>query len=295
MKSVRVLDSDRAEAALASLLGNYSAEVTAGDRKSIDAAKTMMVPGAEVYITSLASHPIHRQITVASELRAAGLIPVPHVVARNLRDRNELDLLLRRLTSEAGVDRALILAGDRESPAGDLTSSLQILQSGLLTKYGIGKIALSWYPEGHRRIAESEIAAARSAKLAFAAAHGLEVVLVSQFCFDSAPIVESARKMRAAGVNVPLRLGVAGPASRAALLKYAMICGVGASLRTLRERPEARSLIVGETPEDLLTEVAQAQAADPTLGIQGVHFFTFASLVETVRFVNARVRAVANA
>jgi methylenetetrahydrofolate reductase (NADPH) len=290
-----MLKSDSAAAALAALLGNYSAEVTSGDRKSIDAAKKMMPRGAEVYITSLPSQPLDRQIVVARELRAAGLIPIPHVVARNIRDRNELDLLLRRLTSEAGVDRALILAGDRESPAGDLTSSLQILQSGLLGRYGIRKIALSWYPEGHRRIAEPELIAARSAKLAFAAEHSLEAVLVSQFCFEATPIVDTAREMRAAGINVPLRVGVAGPASRAALLKYALICGVGASLRALRERPEARNLVAGETPEELLTVVAQAQAANPTLGIQGVHFFTFASLAETVRFVDAHVRAVENA
>jgi methylenetetrahydrofolate reductase (NADPH) len=285
------MDGSSAEesvAELGKLLRNYSAEVTSGDRKSIDAAKRMMAPGAEVFIASLPSDPADRQVSVAAELKGAGLTPVPHVVARNIKNLRDLDLLLGRLRNDAGVDRALILAGDRDRPAGDLGSSLQILESGLLREHGIRKIALSWYPEGHPRIPAADLVAARAAKLAAAADANLDVTLVSQFCFESDPII--ARQIRAEGVRVPLRVGVAGPASHASLLKYAMICGVGASVRALKER---RGMLSAGTPEDLLAEVALAHAADPSLRIQGVHFFTFASLAATVRFVEEHRREMA--
>jgi methylenetetrahydrofolate reductase (NADPH) len=280
---------------LGELLRNYSAEVTSGDRKSIEAAMRMMPRGSEVFITSLPSDPGDRQVSVAAGLKEAGLTPVPHIVARNIASLGGLDLLLGRLRTEAGVDTALILAGDREQPAGELRCSLQILESGLLGKHGIRRIGLSWYPEGHPRIAAADLIAARAAKLAAAAGAGLDVTLVSQFCFESEPIIATARQIRSEGVTVPLRVGVAGPAGRASLLKYALICGVGASVRALKERPGARGLLAGETPTQLLTELARAQAADSSLGIQGVHFFTFASLAGTVKFVEEHSRMEAYA
>lgn len=280
---------------LTDLLRNFSAEVTSGDRKSIDAATTMLQPGTEVFIASLRSDSGDRQILAAARLKRAGLTPVPHVVARNIKDLAELDTLLGRLVNEAGVERALILAGDRDQPAGAFGSSLQLLETGMLGKHGIRKVVLSWYPEGHPRIATADLVAARAANLAAAAKANLEVALVSQFCFESAPVIATARHIRAEGVRVPLRVGVAGPASRTSLLKYAMMCGVGASIRALKERPAARGMMTGETPENLLTEVARAQAADPALGIQGVHFFTFASLAATAKFVAEQRRAGAHA
>ena len=270
---------------LADLLRNYSAEVTCRDEKSIRAAESLMRPGSEVFIVSLPSDTEDRRIAVAAELRHAGLVPVPHIVARNIGSRAELETLLRRLTREAGVDRALILGGDRSEPIGEFDSSQQLLETGLFDAFGIRKIKLSWYPEGHPRISTSELAKARAAKLRVAAARGLDVELIGQFCFESAPIIASARQLRAEGIQVPLRVGVAGPASRASLLKYAMICGVGASVRALKERPGARSLLNSESPERLLREVAHAQAEEPSLGIHRVHFFTFASVASTAQFV----------
>jgi methylenetetrahydrofolate reductase (NADPH) len=270
---------------LADLLRNYSAEVTCRDEKSIRAAESLMRPGSEVFIVSLPSDTEDRRIAVAAELRHAGLVPVPHIVARNIGSRADLETLLRRLTHEAGVDRALILGGDRSEPIGEFDSSQQLLETGLFDAFGIRKIKLSWYPEGHPRISTSELAKARAAKLRVAAARGLDVELIGQFCFESAPIIASARQLRAEGIQVPLRVGVAGPASRASLLKYAMICGVGASVRALKERPGARSLFNSESPERLLREVAHAQAEEPSLGIHRVHFFTFASVASTAQFV----------
>jgi methylenetetrahydrofolate reductase (NADPH) len=270
---------------LADLLRNYSAEVTCGDGKSIRAAESLMSPGSEVFITSLRSDTQDRSVAVAAELRNAGRVPVPHIVARHIGSRTDLEVLLRRLSSEARVDRVLILGGDRSQPLGEFDSSQQLLETGLFEAFGIRKIKLSWYPEAHPRISDSDLAKARAAKLRVAAARGLEVELIGQFCFESAPIIASARQLRAEGIQVPLRVGVAGPASRASLLKYAMICGVGASVRALKERPGARSLINSETPERLLREVAHAQAEEPSLGLHRVHFFTFASLASTAHFV----------
>ncbi len=276
---------NEATSALAALLRDYSAEVTAPDRKSLDEAADVMRPGSRVYIASLPSDTADRQVAAATHLSRIGLIPVPHIVARNIKDRAALEYLLARLAGEAGVDRALVLGGDRDRSAGDYDSALQLIETGLLQKYGLKRIAIGCYPEGHPRIADAVLDAALFKKLASAESAGLEVIMISQLCFDAGAIIRFAERIRAEGVKARYRVGVAGPAKRSTLLKYALICGVGPSLRALKERQDlAQSLLVGETPEALLTEVAVALARNPALNIWGVHFFTFAALRKSIEW-----------
>ncbi|MDE3115174.1 MAG: methylenetetrahydrofolate reductase [Pseudomonadota bacterium] len=284
------IEKPAAHTALAALLKGYSAEVTTHDRASLEAA-ALLPRGTEVFIAALMKDDPDRLVATAMKVRQGGLEPVPHIVARNIRSTADLDNLLARLSGEAGVERALVLGGDRDKAAGELESSLQLIETGLFQKHGIKRIAIGCYPEGHPRIAGPVLDAARAAKLRAAEQAGLDVVLVSQFCFDAPPILSLARHMRAQGCKAPFRVGVAGPADRATLVKYALICGVGPSLRALKERQSlARNMLSGETPEGVLGEVAAAQNAEPSLGISGVHFFTFGALANTIKWVESCTR-----
>ncbi len=281
-------ESSRAAAApgFMTRLPDYSAEVTTPDRKALDDAARLMPDDARVYVAALPKDPPDRQIRVCSEVRDLGLIPVPHIVARNIADREALDTLLGRLSREAGVDRALILGGDRDDPAGEYDCSLQLIESGALQEHGINKIAIAVYPEGHPRIPDDVLDKARRDKLAAARAAGFEVILISQVCFESAPIISFLKRIRAEGVTERIRVGVAGPAKYSTLVKYAMICGVGPSLRALKERQSlAKNMLSGETPERLILELEEAAEKDPSLNIWGIHFFTFASLQNTIEWV----------
>jgi methylenetetrahydrofolate reductase (NADPH) len=282
---VSVITGIDVQQALKLLLHEYSAEVTTPDRKSLDSAALMMRPCSRVYIASLPTDAPDAQVAVAARLTQAGLIPVPHIVARNIKDHKTLDWLLHRLTYEGGVDRALVLGGDRDTPAGAFDSSLQIIRTGLLEKHGIKKIAIGCYPEGHPRIPDDVLDRALIDKIEAAGQAGLEVILISQLCFDATPIITFLKRIRRMGITAPMRVGVAGPAKITTLLKYAAICGVGASLRALRERSSlTMNLLSGETPEAILREIAKARAAAPELNISGVHFFTFASLAKSIEW-----------
>jgi methylenetetrahydrofolate reductase (NADPH) len=266
-------------------------EVTSRDRKSLEAAPQVLRPGTEVFIAALPGDSMDKLVNAAAGLRKGGLHPVPHIVARNLESVAELDKTLARLTQEAGVDRILALGGDRDHPAGKLTSSLEIIQTGLIEKHGIGRIYIGCYPEGHPKIPDAVLDQARADKLAAAEKAGLNVTLVSQFCFASEPVISLTKRMRAQGVKAPFRVGVAGPADRALLIKYALICGVGNSIRVLKDRGEmTKNLLSSETPETLISELALAQAADPALGLCGVHFFTFGSVIRSAQWADAHRR-----
>ena len=274
-------------------LGSFSVEVVSNDTASIASAGKLLPPGTEVFIANLPKHKAEKQIDAAIALRESGLIPVPHIVARNLASQKELASLLRGLNQHAGVNSAFVLGGDRDQAVGDFDDSLQLMETGLLEESGIRQLYLAAYPEGHARISHERLADAMSGKLSAAADRGMAVTLVSQFCFDATPIIAWTRAVRAAQIHVPYRVGVAGPASKAALLKFALLCGVGPSLRALKERDNmARNMLTGETPEALLRAVASAQMAQPVLNITGAHFFTFGSLAKTSEWV-ASQRALA--
>jgi methylenetetrahydrofolate reductase (NADPH) len=266
-------------------LAGYSAEVTTPDRKSLDAAAELMWPKAPVYIASLPKDNSDAQLAVAVRLHEMGLRPVPHIVARNLPSEAAFTRAVERFAKEAGVDRALVLAGDRDDSQGPFGSSLELIKSGVFQANGIHKIAIACYPEGHPRIADAALDAALMAKLEAGEAGGFDVRLITQLCFDSETIAAFAAKLRARGVTASLRVGLAGPASPARLLKYAAICGVGPSLRSLRERQSMmRGLLTTQTPEPIVAGLARAMVRDPGLAITGLHFFTFASLRHTIEW-----------
>lgn len=269
----------------ATLLDAYSVEVTAKDKKGIEAAQQLLPKGFEVFVANLPNDSMDRLVQACAVLGRAGLSAVPHMVARNTASVAELDDTLARLVGEAGITRALVLGGDRDTPVGPFDASIQLIETGLFEKHGLKELSIGIHPETHPRVPDAIMHPAQPAKIRAAEARGFSVNLVSQFAFEAQPYVDMARRLRAASVTNPIRVGVAGPTSAAKLLKFALMCGVGASLRALRERQElAGNMLGGETPEALLRELAAAQAAEPALGFDSVHFFTFGALDKSVEF-----------
>jgi methylenetetrahydrofolate reductase (NADPH) len=166
------------------------------------------------------------------------------------------------------------------------------LASGLFQQHGIVRIGLACYPEAHRRVDATVLAKALAAKLELARRTGLETWLVSQFCFEAAPIVECARRLRAHPVSAPLRVGLAGPASLRTLWKYGLYCGIGNSIGALGGRVDAvADLLARRAPDALLADLAAAVGEDPGLGIEGIHIFTFGGVAGAADWANAILAA----
>jgi methylenetetrahydrofolate reductase (NADPH) len=275
---------------LATLLRGYSVEVTAHGANAAEVCRAHLPPGAEVYIAFTPRDSHHGMVDTATALRAAGFVPVPHVTARNIASFTQLNDFLARLAGESGVTRALVLGGDTGPPAGPYHSALELLQSDLLQRHGIDRIGVACYPEGHRRIETGDLDRALAAKLDLARRIGLATWLVSQFCFEAAPIVGYARRLRANGVAAPLRVGLAGPADLRKLWKYGLYCGVGNSIRALGARVDAvANLLARQTPDRIVSELGEAVRRQPGLDIEGVHIFTFGGVASAADWANARL------
>jgi methylenetetrahydrofolate reductase (NADPH) len=270
---------------LIALLQGASLELSSRDITEIDACVPLLDPGTSIYISMPPGQPYLGSVMLAARIRRAGFRPVPHIAARQLASAAVLDDCLSRLAGEAGVDGALLIAGDRARPCGPFDSSAALLQTGLFQRHGISDIGVAGHPEGHPLLATGLLDVALAEKSLLARRAGLSMRVVTQFCFEAEPII--AWTARQARLGLPVHVGVAGPASLTRLLRFAALCGVGESVRALRARPGAMTRLMTEAgPEALLLKLAQ-KAARP---IAGIHFYCFGGLVHTAQWLRA-VRA----
>jgi methylenetetrahydrofolate reductase (NADPH) len=276
---------------IAETLRGYSIEVNPNEPKVVDAALARLDPGTEVFLTWIPGANPMDLIGPAAKLRRAGLVPVPHVGARHITSANQLEQLAARLVGDAGVDRVLVIGGDRAKSAGSYGCSLAVMQTEIFQKLGIVRMAVAGFPEGNPNISEIALNEALDSKLLFARSAGLELSIVTQFCFEAEPIVEWLRRIRARGIDVPIRVGLAGPAGLITLARYAVRCGIGNSLRVLTEKPSFAKLLAEKGPGPIIRGVACAaepgNATPMPFDISGLHFFVFGGFNKTVEWVNA--------
>jgi len=273
------------------MLRGFSIEVNPGETKVIDAAPQRLEPGTEVFMTWIPGKNPMDTVEPARKLRDAGLCPTPHIGARHVESPAQLEDFVGRLR-EAGIDRVLIIAGDRDTPAGPFDSSLAVMQSGILQKAGITRVSVGGFPEGNPKISDPLLWEAIAAKTKFARENGLNLTIVTQFAFAAEPVVDWVRKVRSMGIDNPIRLGFAGPASLISLTRYALVCGVGASMKVLTEKPQFAKLLIDKGPEPLIREVAglagPGNGNELPLGLKGVHFFVFGGFNKTIDWINSQ-------
>lgn len=275
---------------IAGVLRGYSIEVHPGDSKAMEAAQRRLSPGTEVFLTWIPGTDPMDMVGAAAKLHRAGLVPVPHVGARHLESSAQLDQFAARLAGEAGVDRILLIGGDRAQPAGPFDSSLAVMRTEAFQKRGITRIAIAGFPEGNPNIPEPALEEALRTKVKFAASAGLQLSIVTQFCFAAHPIVAWLRRIREQGIDVPVRVGLAGPASLITLARYAVRCGIGNSVHVLTEHPSFARLLTEKGPEPIIREIAASAGGKNgrlPLGIAGLHFYVFGGFNKTVDWINA--------
>jgi len=231
-------------------------------------------------------------VGAAAMVRRAGLVAVPHVGARHVESSAQLGRLATRLAEEAGVDRILLIGGDRVHPAGPYDSSLAVMQSGVFQRIGITRMAIAGFPEGNPNIPEPALEEALRAKANFASSAGVQLSIITQFCFAAQPIVAWLRRIRAQGIGNPVRIGLAGPASLVTLARYAVRCGIGNSLHVLTEHPSFARLLTEKGPEPIIRDIAAQAGLEKDgrlpLGVAGLHFFVFGGFGKTVDWINAQ-------
>ncbi len=268
-------------AQITALMSGFSIEATRPSTADI-ASLRVLRRGARVYLSAVPHRPADEALAAAVQIRAAGLEPVPHIAVRNFASVEALDTFLAALNGEAGVETVLVIAGDR-AECRPFRRSLDVIDNGVLRRRGIRSIGVAGYPQGHPRIGNDELNRALADKIAAAEAIGLSVEIVSQFCFDAGAILDFVTRVRSFGFEHRVRIGLAGPTSLTALMRYASRCGVRASAQGLARRSGLmRQMFALATPDDLIRTLADAGPAEIV-----PHFFSFGGIPGTARWATS--------
>jgi methylenetetrahydrofolate reductase (NADPH) len=267
-----------AQPELEAFLKGYSIEVMPRTAEKVEDFRALLPEGTRVYIAHIEGTPIDDMVKTAARLARAGYKVMPHFPARIIKDRATLSEWIARYQGEADVKQALLLAGGVDTPHGAFESSMQLLETGLFDAAGFERLHVAGHPEGNKDIdpdgSTRNVEEALAWKQAFSERTDAQMALATQFAFEAAPIIAWANGIKAAGIDLPVHIGIAGPAKLQTLIKFAIACGVGPSLKVLQKRAmDVTKLLLPYEPTEVLTELAEHKAANPDFNIESVHFF----------------------
>ncbi|MGB7261011.1 MAG: methylenetetrahydrofolate reductase [Albidovulum sp.] len=263
-------------AAVEAFLEGYSIEVMPRTAEKVEDFRALLPKNTRVYIAHIEGTPIEEMVATARRINAEGYRVMPHFPARIIKDKATLADWIAQYQGEADVKQALLLAGGVAAPLGDFHSSMQLLETGLFD--GFDRLHVAGHPEGNKDIdpngSDKMVMEAARWKQAFSERSDAKMAMATQFCFEAKPVIAWVDRLHAEGIKLPVHIGVAGPAKLQTLIKFAIACGVGPSLKVLQKRAmDVTKLLLPYEPTDFVAELAAHKSANPGFGIDSVHFF----------------------
>ena len=271
-------------------LNGYSIEVTPNAAAKIENFAEVLPVNTRIYIAHIEGTPFDEMLTTAKKITDEGFIPMPHFPARIIEDKDMLESWLSQYSGEANVQEALLIAGGSKEPAGVYDSSIQIIETELFDKYSFKRLHVAGHPEGNKDIdkdnTHSNVNKALSWKNEYAKRTDAKIAIATQFCFDSEAIIQWANSLIDMNIDLPVHIGIAGPAKLQTLIRYSIECGVGASMKVLQKRAkDITKLLLPYEPTSVISELAEYKSQNPDFNIEQVHFFPLGGTKTTANWV----------
>jgi len=271
-------------------LNGYSIEVTPNAAAKIENFAEVLPANTRIYIAHIEGTPFEEMLKTAKKITNEGFIPMPHFPARIIEDKDMLDSWLSQYSGEANVQEALLIAGGSKEPAGVFDSSIQIIETELFDKYSFKRLHVAGHPEGNKDIdkdsTHTNVNKALSWKNEYAKRTDAKIAIATQFCFDSEAIIQWANSLIDMKIDLPVHIGIAGPAKLQTLIRYSIECGVGASMKVLQKRAkDLTKLLLPYEPTSVISELAEYKSQNPDFNIEQVHFFPLGGTKTTANWV----------
>ena len=284
------IEKNKKRTDLSQISKNFSIEVMPRTAEKIVDFNLILPEGTYVYIAHLEGTPITAMVETATRLVNANFNVVPHFPARLIKNKATLEDWIKRY-SDAGIDKALVLAGSPSTPIGEFENSMDLLATELYGKYKFGEIFCAGHPEGNKDIdtngSDQNLMTALKWKSEFFQQTQIKWSLTTQFCFEVEPIRLWERRLSDEGIKVPINIGVAGPAKLQTMIKYAIMCGVGPSIKVLEKRAkDLTKLLLPYSPAKFLTELSRYINENKNSNIKAVHFFPLGGIQKTTDFLS---------
>ena len=275
---------------LTNFLKGFSLEVTPRAAAKIENFSELIPKGTLIYIAHIEGTPIEEMVETAKKINDQGYSPMPHFPARIIKNEKVLQDWISQYKNEANVENALLIAGGSNKPYGDFDSSVQLIESELFDVAGFKNLHIAGHPEGNKDIDNDgttrNIDKALSWKNEFSKRTDATMAITTQFCFDSETVINWANDIKNNGIDLPIHIGIAGPAKLQTLLKYSLECGVGASIKILQKRAmDLTKLLLPYKPTQILSELAEYKFDNPDFNVEKVHFFPLGGIKQVSKFV----------
>ena len=276
--------------AIKKFLDGFSVEVTPKAASKIENFEDYIPSGTLVYIAHIEGTPIEEMVATAKKINDQGFCAMPHFPARIIKDKNVLEDWISRYKNEANVSNALLIAGGANKPYGEYDSSIQLIESELFDRADFNNLHIAGHPEGSMDIdpdgSTTNVDQALSWKNEFSKRTDANMAITTQFSFDASSVISWANNIKEAGIDIPVHIGIAGPAKLQTLLRYSIECGVGASIKIIQKRAmDLTKLLLPYKPTNIITELATYKANNPSFNIEKVHFFPLGGIKQVSDFV----------
>jgi methylenetetrahydrofolate reductase (NADPH) len=278
-----------ANSSINKFLDGYSIEVTPNAAAKIDNFSDVLPNNTRIYIAHIEGTPIEDMVKTAKRITEEGFVPMPHFPARIIKNENVLSEWINQYASEANVEEALVIAGGANNPYGNFDSSIQLIETGIFDKANFKRIHVAGHPEGNKDIdpdkSNTNVNEALSWKNEFAKRTDAKIAIATQFCFDSNTVIKWANDIHAMGIDLPIHIGIAGPAKLQTLLRYSIECGVGASIKILQKRAlDLTKLLMPYEPTTIISDLAEYKENHNDFNIEQVHFFPLGGTKTTAKW-----------
>ncbi len=277
----------------AAFLGRSTIEVTGKQIEKFPLLKDNLPAGSHVFIALIEAQDLDAQITAAAELRKLGFEPIPHIPARFVRGEADLNARMTAFAEKAGVTTVLALGGGAPEPIGKYDAAIQLMNTGVFQKVGIKRVGIAGHPEGNPDISkkhgEAALMQALKDKTAWLKANNMGGFIATQFLFEAGPLALWASQLRDNGIDLPINVGVPGPATIKTLVKYAAMCGVGNSARFIRKQAlNITKLLTVSEPTEFVDQLAKLHFDKPELNISAPHLYPFGGFDKLFTWLKAQ-------
>ena len=276
---------------LKNFISGYSIEVVPNSAAKVESFAEILPKNTRVYIAHLSEkEDIKTMVATAKRINEEGFSVMPHIPARIIKDKATLANWISMYRNEANVTEALLIGGGASLPVGDFDSSIQLIESGVFDDAGFKRLHIAGHPEGSKDIdpdgSNANVSSALSWKQEFSNRTDAEMAIATQFCFDATAVTKWAERLKQDGIDIPIHIGIAGPAKLQTLLRFSIECGVGPSMKILTKRAkDITKLLLPYKPTEILEALADYKMKDPSLNIDQVHFFPIGGIKQTVDWV----------
>jgi methylenetetrahydrofolate reductase (NADPH) len=291
--------ADPNRAAALELVRGFSLEMTGKDVPALREAAHAIPQGTKINVTFLGNEDLQMRISASRAVKELGFIPVPHISARRLASHDHLEEFLAALHEVDATASVFVVGGDPSEPEGPFPDSLSMIRSGLLEKYGVREVSIAGYPEGHPGITSDMLWRHLEDKYSALRERGFDAVILTQFAFDTDPVIDWIHGVRSRGIDTQIRIGTPGPAGIKRLLGFARRFGVGANAMIVRKYGFSLTNLLGTAGPDKFVADLAADLAVSTSGTTigaldrtKLHFYTFGGLLATSELAGAYMSGV---